>query len=102
MQGAELAMLDQPEYTMTALIPELVEWVALAGPTELLPGVTAVPTPGHTPGHQALVVETRLGVELLAGQCHDTASEFAADVMTLRMGRGPCARCRRRPSGCQR
>lgn len=30
----------------------------LDGETELAEGITAVPTPGHTPGHQSVVVET--------------------------------------------
>ncbi len=34
-----------------------VEWRLAAGDTELAPGVTAVLTAGHTPGHQSFVVD---------------------------------------------
>ena len=30
-----------------------------SGPTELVPGVRAVPTPGHTPGHSVYVIESQ-------------------------------------------
>ena len=50
VQGAELAMLDQPEYTMTALIPELVEWVALDGTRRNRLVVAAVRSGRRSPG----------------------------------------------------
>lgn len=50
------------------------EWV---GEAEIAPGVRVVPTPGHVPGHQSLVVETRRGRVILAGQAFRTASDFA-------------------------
>jgi glyoxylase-like metal-dependent hydrolase (beta-lactamase superfamily II) len=40
--------------------PELA-WVELDGDTELAPGVTALLSPGHTPGHQSFAVRTRMG-----------------------------------------
>ena len=30
----------------------------LEGPTELVPGITALPTPGHTPGHQSVLLQS--------------------------------------------
>ncbi len=33
-----------------------IEWVLANGDVEIAPGVTAVSTPGHTPGHQSFVV----------------------------------------------
>jgi N-acyl homoserine lactone hydrolase len=45
-------------------------WRLLDGDTELLPGVTALRSDGHTPGHQSLLVETPTGRPLiLAGDC---------------------------------
>lgn len=41
---------------------ELVE-----GEAEIVPGVRVFPTPGHTPGHQAVQVETRMGTAVLVG-----------------------------------
>ena len=53
-------------------IPEWVEfegatYVELDGEQELLPGVRVVPTPGHTPGHQSVLVETEDGLVVVAG-----------------------------------
>ncbi|GAA4927468.1 N-acyl homoserine lactonase family protein [Streptomyces coeruleoprunus] len=56
----------------------------LDGEAELWPGVHVVPTPGHTDGHQSLVVRTDRGVTVLAGQARDTASDFASDEMARR------------------
>ena len=48
------------------------------GETAILPGIRVVPTPGHTPGHQSLVIEERSGPLILAGQAAYTAAEFNA------------------------
>ena len=51
-----------------------------------MPGITAVPTPGHSPGHQSLLVEnTGDGRVLLAGQAFDTASEFALAALACQL-----------------
>jgi glyoxylase-like metal-dependent hydrolase (beta-lactamase superfamily II) len=34
-----------------------IDWRLMDGDTELAPGITAVLTPGHTPGHQSFVVD---------------------------------------------
>lgn len=45
-------------------------WRLLDGDTELVPGVTALRTDGHTPGHQSLLVELPgTGPIILAGDC---------------------------------
>lgn len=49
----------------------------LAGDAPVWEGVRVVPTPGHTDGHQSLVVETRQGRVVLAGQSFNSASDFA-------------------------
>jgi N-acyl homoserine lactone hydrolase len=51
-----------------------VEYVPVDGELELLPGVRLVPTPGHTPGSQVVVVETGGRSVVIAG---DTAVFFA-------------------------
>ena len=42
--------------------------MVIDGEAEIRPGIVAVPTPGHTTGHQALLVSTDDGVAMLAGQ----------------------------------
>jgi N-acyl homoserine lactone hydrolase len=71
-------------------LPELLDggrFEELAGESEVLPGVFLIPTPGHTSGHQSLVVRQRDGTVILAGQSHDIASEYAADRLSWRAHR---------------
>ena len=58
------------------------EWVDFDGATyvehegevELLPGVRLLPAPGHTDGHQVVIVETGTGTNVLGG---DVGTSFA-------------------------
>lgn len=84
-QRVELGAAQEPGYTL----PELVEapglvYEQLDGEAEILPGVLVVPTPGHTAGHQSLVVRTNDGTVVVAGQSHDTASAYSADALAWR------------------
>jgi N-acyl homoserine lactone hydrolase len=63
-----------------------VSYVHLAGDHEPFEGIRIVATPGHTPGHQSLVVETAAGRVVIAGQAVYTAGEWAGDP-TAREGR---------------
>ncbi|WP_171162219.1 N-acyl homoserine lactonase family protein [Streptomyces sp. I05A-00742] len=86
VQRAELAAARRTGYTIDALVdfPGAV-YEALDGEAEPVPGVHVVPTPGHTPGHQSLVVRRPDGgAVVLAGQAHDTASAYAADELARR------------------
>ena len=57
------------------------EWVDFDGATyvehdgeaEVLPGIRLLPVPGHTDGHQAVLVDTDAGLEVIAG---DVAYSF--------------------------
>ena len=65
----------QDDYT----IPEWVDFPGAAyaehdGEVEILPGVRLVPAPGHTAGHQIVVVETDEGTVVLGG---DVGYSFA-------------------------
>ncbi|MFF8832982.1 hypothetical protein [Streptomyces sp. NPDC015131] len=60
---------------------------ALAG-AGVRPGVRIVPTPGHTEGHQSLVLSGPDGAVVLAGQAYDFASSYASDEMARRAGHG--------------
>lgn len=64
----------------------------LSGETEISPGLWVVPTPGHTAGHQSLVVRRADGTVVLAGQTHTSASAFAAAQLAVEAvadGAGP-------------
>lgn len=82
----QAAELTDARHTVDYTLPELIdtpgtEYVELTGETEVLPGVRLVPTPGHTAGHQSLVVRRSDGTVVVAGQSHDNASAFSADVL---------------------
>jgi N-acyl homoserine lactone hydrolase len=86
VQSVELAAARRESYTL----PELVDtpgtsYEELSGEAEIWPGVLVMPTPGHTDGHQSIVVRRDDGtVIVLAGQSHDSASDYSADVLALR------------------
>lgn len=80
VQSAELTASREADYTVPAACIDFpgADFQVIDGRQEILPGMFAVPTPGHSPGHQALVVEGTIdGIVALAGQAFDTASEFA-------------------------
>ncbi|HEY8767480.1 MAG TPA: N-acyl homoserine lactonase family protein [Dehalococcoidia bacterium] len=63
-------------------VPDRVEFEGadlrlIDGEEEVTPGVRVVPTPGHTPGHESLVIRDGDGPVILAGQAAYTATEFA-------------------------
>ena len=75
----EYTAAHEPDYTM----PIAVEFTGasyelLDGEAEIWPGLRLIPTPGHTDGHQTLIVDTDEGRVALAGQSFNTTSEFAA------------------------
>jgi N-acyl homoserine lactone hydrolase len=53
-------------------------WELLDGDTEILPGLSVITTPGHTAGHQCVVVAATDGQDLLIGDAAYTPRMFAA------------------------
>jgi N-acyl homoserine lactone hydrolase len=77
--------VQAPEYDAAQGIDYTVPaWVAFAGAryerhageVEVYPGVTLVPTPGHTPGHQSLLVDAAEGRTAIVGQAVYTRAEW--------------------------
>jgi len=86
----QAAELDIARQTQDYTLPELIEgscFEPLTGETEVLPGVLVMPTPGHTDGHQSLIVRRADGAVIVAGQSHDTATQYAADQLAWRAHR---------------
>ncbi|MGA1848971.1 MAG: N-acyl homoserine lactonase family protein [Thermoplasmatota archaeon] len=60
-QSAEISYSRSPDrfqkggYHMPKI--DGIEFDAVTGENEVAPGVTVIPTPGHTPGHQSVMVE---------------------------------------------
>jgi N-acyl homoserine lactone hydrolase len=81
LQAAERDSARSPGYT----IPE---WADIAGDRlrlvkgddEILPGISVMATPGHTPGHQSLLVQGGGQRVILAGQCAFRADEVRSGI----------------------
>jgi N-acyl homoserine lactone hydrolase len=64
--------------------PDLYDWFGfmsarfelLDGDAEILPGVRVVATPGHTRGHQSVVVSTDTGMDVLIGDAAYTTAQY--------------------------
>jgi N-acyl homoserine lactone hydrolase len=81
VQEAEYTASREPAYT----VPDFVDFPGaryelLSGEHEVAPGVRILPTPGHTPGHQSVEVETPEGIAVIAGQAVETLAEYAGDA----------------------
>ncbi|TRV77318.1 N-acyl homoserine lactonase family protein [Streptomyces sp. 130] len=89
VQDVELATARAGDYTVDALIdfPGAV-YEEVTGEVEVRPGIWVVPTPGHTEGHQSLVLRQSDGTVVLAGQAHDFASGFASDQLARQAALG--------------
>ena len=80
VQPAEWEIAHTTEHT-------ILEWIdfsgaryeQIVGDHDLFEGIRVVATPGHTPGHQSLIVESNQGRTVLAGQAVYTAGEWAGD-----------------------
>ena len=84
VQAAERAAAAAPHYTVPewAALPE-ERWRVVEGDVDLADGVRLVATPGHTPGHQSVVISGGDEVVVLAGQCAYTAGEFSAGTVAV-------------------
>jgi N-acyl homoserine lactone hydrolase len=89
VRAAELQAARESDYT----IPEWVgfgriDYVELdeGAEPEVVPGVRLVPTPGHTAGHQSLVVEGERGPVVVAGQAVYTLAEWEGSTDPRRSG----------------
>lgn len=88
VQSMELAAARGGDYTIDVLIDfPGAAYEEISGEAEVWPGVWIVPTPGHTDGHQSMVVREADGTVVLAGQAHDFASSFASDHLARQAAR---------------
>jgi len=73
----ELSIASTPRYTVTGWFDyEGARITPVSEDTEISPGVTLIQSPGHTPGHQSILVETAGGRTLIAAQAAYTADEY--------------------------
>jgi N-acyl homoserine lactone hydrolase len=79
VQRTEREAAREPDYT----VPEWVEfegarYVELDGEADIASGVRVLPTPGHTPGHQSVLVDTDDGLVVVGGDVAYTWDAFHA------------------------
>ncbi len=77
-QPVEVDAAQDWDYTNPSVVD--FEGVSLElhdGEADVADGIRIIPTPGHTTGHQSLVIDTRGGRVVLAGQAFNDASEYA-------------------------
>jgi N-acyl homoserine lactone hydrolase len=80
VQPAEWAIAHTTDHTILDWIDGPgVRYVEIAGDHAIAPGIRLVATPGHTPGHQSLVVEMSDGLNLLVGQACYSVGEWLGD-----------------------
>lgn len=77
VQEAELEAARAKGYT----VPEWIEFPGanlepVRGSYSISPHIELLPTPGHAPGHQSVIVRRRGGVEIVAAQSAYSAAEF--------------------------
>ncbi|GAC1408759.1 MAG: hypothetical protein NVSMB57_00490 [Actinomycetota bacterium] len=79
VQHVELNAAKAAEYTLPDVVFnfEGAHFEPLEGSFEIAPGASIIPTPGHTDGHQSLLLETSEGRLLLAGQAYEYAHDYA-------------------------
>jgi glyoxylase-like metal-dependent hydrolase (beta-lactamase superfamily II) len=77
----EWAMVHQPDYTIAEWIdaPGLT-YEVLDAETEVAPGLRLVPTPGHSPGHQSMIIDALDGRIVLAGQALQSKAEWEGET----------------------
>ncbi len=84
VQRAEHEAAQAPLYS----IPEWIDFKGadyhlLNGETEVAPGITALPTPGHTPGHQSVVIDREDDRAIIAGHAAYNADEWNGAVASV-------------------
>ncbi len=79
VQPAELAIAATPDYTAARVTTfDGARYVELEGDHEPAPGIHVFASPGHSPGHQSLVLDTPDGPILLVGQAVYSYGEWAS------------------------
>lgn len=63
---ANAAIFYLPELFLPSHV-NFFQWNFIDGETEIYPGISMFPTPGHTPGHMSVLINTAQGVVCFAG-----------------------------------
>src|SRR5919206_3457280 len=84
VQRRELEAAREPGYTIAEWVEfEGARYVEHDGEAEILPGIRVLPTPGHTPGHQSVLVDTDEGLVVIGGDVAHTLEELEGERRLL-------------------
>jgi N-acyl homoserine lactone hydrolase len=89
VQEAELEFAMNPHPLFSLLysrdLLDGIQFEPVFGDHELLPGIELIPVPGHTPGCQAVSVDTEAGKAVISGFCCVKENFFPADDIRERV-----------------
>ena len=81
VQRDEYERRSDPDYTVVEWLNYAgARWELLDGEQEIVPGVRTVTTPGHTPGHQSIQMDTTEGPALMTGDACWTVEMFEGEA----------------------
>jgi N-acyl homoserine lactone hydrolase len=80
VQRAEYEAVAEPEYVVDWVNFPGARYELIDGDAEVRPGISVLFTPGHSPGHQAVVVQTEEGSVVLAGDATYDVRELVDGV----------------------
>jgi glyoxylase-like metal-dependent hydrolase (beta-lactamase superfamily II) len=83
VQEEELRFARDPHPVFAAMYaPDLLDGIdfeTVRGRRSILPGIEVIPVPGHTPGCQAVAVDTEAGCAVISGFCSTMDNFFPAE-----------------------
>ena len=83
VQRAEFEASRAPRYTIPGWIAhDDLDYRLIDGDHDPASGVRLLSTPGHTPGHQSVLVDTALGLEAVVAQAAEDIEDFTARAAT--------------------
>ena len=77
IQEAEISIARSSRYTVNSWFDFTgADLHQVRGDKQIAPGVSVLSTPGHTPGHQSVLIEDNAGIQLIAAQAAFSIDEY--------------------------